>query len=263
MLVKLLKYDIRNILRSVSVFYCIAVVFAVLTRVFFMIEDSLVMNIIAKICSGVTISMMFNIVINNLMGLWRRFRQNFFGDESYVTHTLPVTKSTHYASKFLSALISLFISVAVIGITLFVAYYSKENVDMLKSLLAPVADVYDVSTAGLVTVFLFVLFLEMLNLLQCGYIGTVIGHRMNGGKIGLSVLFSSFVYTASQMVVIVAGLAAGVVDKDIMNLFVTNSAVSIDSIKSIVLISIVAYIVDIIIGYIVSLKLFGKGVNVD
>ncbi len=59
------------------------------------------------------------------------------------------------------------------------------------------------------------------------------------------------------------GLAAGTIDKDIMNLFVTNSAVSIDGIKSIIYISIAAYVADIIIGYVVNLKLFGKGVNVD
>ena len=53
--------------------------------------------------SGTAISMMFSIVINNLMRLWVRFKNNFYGDESYLTHTLPIDKKTLYLSKtFLS-----------------------------------------------------------------------------------------------------------------------------------------------------------------
>ena len=66
MLSKLLKYDLINIFKVLVIFYSIGIFFGLLTRLFFMVDNSLVMDIIAKICSGVTISMIFNILITNI-----------------------------------------------------------------------------------------------------------------------------------------------------------------------------------------------------
>ena len=135
MLRKLLKYDLKNTFKLLSVFYVLAIFFAILTRIFLSIENSFVMDIIGKICSGTTIALMFNILINSIMRAWVRFKQSLYGDESYLTHTLPIDKKTLYNSKILTSLITLFISIAMIALTLFIAYYSKENIVLLKNLL--------------------------------------------------------------------------------------------------------------------------------
>ena len=135
MLRKLLKYDLKNMFKFLSVFYILAIFFAILTRIFLSIENSFVMDIIGKICSGTTIALMFNILINSIMRAWVRFKQSLCGDESYLTHTLPIDKKTLYNSKILTSLITLFISIAMIALTLFIAYYSKENIILLKNLL--------------------------------------------------------------------------------------------------------------------------------
>ena len=127
MLKKLLKYDLEYNYKILVIFYLLAIFFAVFTRICFSIENSFIMNIIGKICSGTTIAMIFNILINNLMRLWVRFKYNFYGDESYLTHTLPIDRKTQYLSKTLASIITLFSSVLVIALTLFIAYYSKEN----------------------------------------------------------------------------------------------------------------------------------------
>ena len=57
-------------------------------------NNSFMMNIVAQICSGTTIGMMVSIIINNIMRLWVRLKNNFYGDESYLPHTLPVEKRT-------------------------------------------------------------------------------------------------------------------------------------------------------------------------
>ena len=48
------------------------------------------------------------ILINNLMRTWVRFRHNLYGDESYLTHTLPVERKTIYLSKFITSIILVF-----------------------------------------------------------------------------------------------------------------------------------------------------------
>ena len=81
MLKKLLKYDLKSIFKFLSVFYILGILSAIITRIFLSINDSFVCEIIGKICSGITISMIANILINNIMRVWVRFRNNLYGDE--------------------------------------------------------------------------------------------------------------------------------------------------------------------------------------
>ena len=67
MLKKLLKYDLERSFKFLLIFYSLALFFALLTRIFFSIENSFIMNIIGEITSGATISMICSILINNLM----------------------------------------------------------------------------------------------------------------------------------------------------------------------------------------------------
>lgn len=263
MLKKLLKYDVKSIFKFLVIFYSLSLFFGLLTRIFFGIENSFLMNIIGQICSGVTISMFFNIVINNLMRMWVRFKQNLYGDESYLTHTLPVEKKTLYLSKIITAVITLFISVVIIALTLFIAYYSKENLEMVKNILLPVADAYDSNIVTIILAFLFILFLEFANALQCGFTGIILGHRMNNAKTGFSVLFGFGCYVISQTLAVLMTFIVALFNKDFMNLFITNEIVNIEMLKVVVYMSMAAYTIILFVGYFVNLKLLKKGVNVD
>ncbi len=263
MLKKLLKYDLKNVYKVLVIFYALSLFFAVLTRVFLSIENSFIMNIIGRVCSGVTISMIFNVLINNILRMWSRFRTNLYSDEGYLTHTLPVTKTQLYASKTVCAIISLFVSFAVIGITFFIAYYSKENIEMVKGVLLPMAKAYNSSIVAILCVFLFILFLQFFNILQCGTLGIILGHRMNSSKIGYSVLFGFVSYLASQNIALLGVFICSLFSKELMNLFITNDIVGIEQIKTILLIAIIIYAVIISIVTVVSAKLFKKGVNLD
>jgi len=245
------------------IFYSLAIFFGVLTRIFFEIENSFIINIIAQICTGVTISMIVNILINNLMRLWVRFKNNFYGDESYLTHTLPIDRKTQYLSKFITSVVSMFTSILVIGITLFIAYYSKENIELLKNILLPIADLYNSSIVYILIAFLFIFFLEIFNILQSGYTGIIIGHKMNNNKTLFSVIFGFVVYMGTQLLVLITLFILALFNKDLMNLFVTNQMINLDMVKMLIYMSIVIYIVDIIICYIVNIKLFKKGVDVE
>ena len=207
--------------------------------------------------------MIFNILINNLMRLWIRFKHNFYGDESYLTHTLPVMKKTLYLSKVLTAIISLFTSILVIGITLFIAYYSKEFIEILKNILLPVANAYNSTVIKIILAFLFVFFLEFANVLQSGYTGIILGHKMNSGKTGFSVLYGFATYIITQIFALLIIFIVALFNQDIMNLFFTNEIINVDMIKVIIYLAIIIYTITLIIGYIINLKLFKKGVNVD
>lgn len=263
MLKKLLKYDLQNIFKFLIIFYSLALFFGILTRIFLSIENSFILNIIGQVCSGITISMFFNILINNLMRLWVRFKNNFYGDESYLTHTLPVDKKTLYLSKTLTALISLFTSVLVIGLTLFIAYYSKENIEILKNILLPIANTYESTIIKILLAFLFIFFLEFANGLQAGYTGIILGHRMNNTKVGFSIIYGFISYIIIQILAVLSIFVVGLFNQDIMNLFVTNEIVNIDMVKIIIYLAIGIYSITLLVSYFINLKLFQKGINVD
>ena len=263
MLKKLLKYDLKSIFKFLIIFYSLSLFFGILTRIFLNIENSFIMNIIGSICSGAAISMMFSIIINNLMRLWVRFKNNLYGDESYLTHTLPIKKSTLYLSKILTALITIFISVIVIALTLFIAYYSKENIQTLKNILLPIADLYGSTVINIILAFLFVFFLEIANLLQAGFTGIILGHKMNNLKTSYSVIFGFCTYMVTQIFALAIIFIVALFNKDLMNLFFTNEIVNIEMIKVIIYLAIFIYTLALIIAYIVNIKLFNKGVNVE
>lgn len=263
MLRKLLKYDLKSIFKVLIIFYILAIFFGLLTRVFFGFENSLILRILGEISQGAAISMMCSTLINNLMRMWVRFKGHFYGDESYLTHTLPIKKSTHYLSKILTTVITLFVSFVFVCMTLFIAYYSKENLLLFKNILLPIAEVYDSTLLGIIVAFVFILFLEFLNILQCGFTGIILGHRQNNAKIGFSVLFGAVAFLFSQAIIIAVLFLIAIFNKDFMNLFVTNNALDLQTIKQMIYISISCYSLVSAFVCFVNVALFKRGVNVD
>lgn len=263
MLKNLLKYDMKFNYKVLIIFYFLSLFFSLTTRIFLSIEDSFIFNIIGSISSGITISMIFNILINNVLRLWVRFKSNFYSDESYLTHTLPVSKKTLYDSKIVSSIISLFISILVIGITLFIAYFSKENLELIKNFLLPLEDIMNSKLIHILLAILFIFFLEIANILQIGYTGIILGHKMNNNKIAFSFLYGFITYILSQTCVLIFLFIIALFNKDFMNLFNTTSVINTDIIKIIIYLSIFIYTVLLVVVYFTNLKLFKKGVNVD
>jgi hypothetical protein len=134
--------------------------------------------------------------------MWVRFKSNLYGDESYLSHTLPVTKCAHYLSKIFTTVITLLVSFLVVGAVLFIMYYSKDSIQMIKGILAPLATLYDSSVVAILIVFIFILFIEFTNVLQCGFTGIILGHRMNNAKVGFSVLYGFISFFVSQTAVL-------------------------------------------------------------
>ncbi len=263
MLRKLLKYDLKSIFKVLIIFYILAMFFGVLTRVFFGFENSLVLKILGEISQGAAISMMCSTLINNIMRIWVRFKAHFYSDEAYLTHTLPIKKETQYLAKILTAVITLFVSFALIFLVLLTAYYSKENLLFFKNLLLPMAQAYDSTILGIIALLVFVLFLEFFNILQCGFTGIVLGHRMNNAKTGFSVLFGSVAFFVSQAIILAVLFLIALFNTEFMNLFVTNTALDIQTIKSMIYVAISCYTLVSVLVCFINIRLFKKGVNVD
>ena len=81
---------------------------------------------------------------------------------------------------------------------------SKENIEIVKNVMLPIATMYDSTVLKIILTFVFIVFLEMLGTLQAGFTGIIVGHRCNNNKTGLSVLFGFIAYMLGQMLVLVS-----------------------------------------------------------
>ena len=118
MLNKLLKYDLKYMIKNMSIFYILALIFSIATRILFSLEQTSIIYIIGQICIGIVFSMTASILVNVIMRSWARFIESVYKDESYLTHTLPVTKKDIYNSKFCQTLIFFIISFIIVIVSL-------------------------------------------------------------------------------------------------------------------------------------------------
>ncbi len=265
MLIRLLKYDLKKMLKFLSVFFFLALFFGLLTRLCGEIGDSLALSIVKGILNGTTISMMCSLMINCFMRSWVLFRSGLYGDESYLTHTLPVKKQTLYASKALTATISVLFSLVAILLVLFVTYWSKDLWTFIKAFLTPVSDYLDIPIFGIFAFLFAVLFLEFFNGLQIGFVGLILGHRFNHSKILMSVIIGFLVYMITQSISLIGMLIVGLLNSDFMKIFSTTDLMSLSPsvVISISLIGAGFYALFGILGFVVNTRLLKRGVNVD
>ena len=263
MLNKLLKYDLKWIYKLLIVFYILALIFSGLVRIFGTIDNSLIFHVVSEICKGAAISMMVSSLINTLMRLWTRFSRNIYKDESYLTHTLPVEKTSIFNSKVLTGIITIFTAMILILVCLFICYYSKETLEALKSLLELAASTYDTTVVNLILLVSLVIFLEIVYALLIGYVGIIIGHKYNKNKMAKSIIISFALYFLFQGLTLALIAIFGLFNPDIMNLINTTDIVNVESIKNVMYIGIIIYIIYSIVLYIVGQKLLKQGVNVE
>lgn len=263
MLNKLLKYDLKYMIKNMSVFYILVVFFAILTRILFSLNESVIVNIISQISVGCMYAMIANILINTMMRSWVRFRDSIYKDESYLTHTLPVTKNDIYNSKFIQTLIFFVFGFIIILVSLFITYYTKERWLMLKELVNSITTGLNMNTALFVIGFIAIVFLEFFNAIQCGFFGIILGYKRNNNKISFSALYGFISYLIAQSIVLLLVFIVGLFDKSIMDLFRSNILLDTNSFKLLLILSIIIYIFVIGLMNILCKRVLNKGVNIE
>ena len=86
---------------------------------------------------------------------------------------------------------------------------------------------------------------------------------MNNLKTLYNVLFVFGVYIVTQIFVLLMMFIVALFNKDLMNLFYTTEIINVGVIKLIIYLAIIIYTLTLVILYIVNVRLFNKGVNVD
>lgn len=262
MVKKLIKYDLLKMLNTLPYFFVATIFFAGLTRLINIWNDIQFMFILGQIFQGTTIALIVNSLVNAFIGiLILSFRFNFYSDESYLTHTLPVSKNQLYLSKFISAVITLLSTVVVIFVSLVIMFYSSETVKFIEEALSLVLTGLNFSPIVLVILVAITVLFQLLTMILIGFASIVKGHSYNNGKVIKSFMWFAIFYVLSSIVSLIGVVIALLVSGNISEIFATT--MKVETFVILIVTALIIYACYVVAFYFIGNKLFNKGVNVD
>jgi len=101
MFAKLLKNDLKKNMRWLWILFVTTIAVAGVNRgCKELAENIAVFKIFAIIFDSVFYALLVNVILHPFLRNFMNFSKSLYGDESYLTHTLPVTKNQIINSKF-------------------------------------------------------------------------------------------------------------------------------------------------------------------
>ena len=261
MISKLMKYDFKWINKILLVYYLVLFILTIIVKAVESVEQSFLLLILDKIVSGLYISCICGLAITCLMRIWDRFSRKFYKDESYLTHTLPVTKNQLFNAIVLTGIISLIIATIVIIASILFTYISKDTIDSIKIMFQSLFDMYG-KTTGIFFIISFVLiiFLETIYFMMSGIFGIVIGYRSNNYKLLKSIIVGLTSYgVLSTVSVVIIWIISKIANFEIASQTLPEPRYA----KVLLITSILIYLVYNLMLYFISKYILNKGVNVD
>ena len=261
MLGKLMKYDLKKMMRVLIYIYVISIALAGITRFINIWSDIQAVFIIGQVFAGLTYSAIAAILVNTFVHILLAFSNGFYKDASYLTHTLPVHKNKLLLSKFLSGLLVILASVAVCALSLIIMFFSNEFFEVLRVSIESVVAGFNMSVGLFLTLIVLLIFLEICAIMSMVFTSIVIANKYNSKRVLKGLLWFALFYFGSIIsTVLVAVLVFGISG----NLAELGASVlSQGAFTTILIIGLVLYAIYAVAFYFICNKLFNKGVNVD
>lgn len=265
MLGKLLKYDLRYVYKVLGAYYLICIASVALGALLNHIEQPpFIIDFAGEFLLNAGFGLSIGLMITAFTRTWVRFRQNLYGDESYLTHTLPISRLQLFASKFICSIIVLLLSFIVVAIVLLL-YLSTINFDFGMFF----ADLFVTIPGASFSLFYAAIVLGLLIIMQsifiimCGFSGIIIGHRFDQAR-GLISAIAGF-----SCYLLVGGLLVGLVclfsafDPELAALFAYGHQPTLPTIMNCAWICTATYAIITATLFAVNVNLLQRGVNVE
>ncbi len=279
MLAKLIKYDLKFILKSVSIYIVILLICAILFNLTAYDSTCEIINDIpvcteAPIFLQITHTVFWNAIFAVIIGLflnamirtWARFKVNFYHDEAYLTHTLPVSRQTLWVAKFLSAVTVTIVVIAAVALSFLILQLTPSGKNFVQScgIGVPGADpLYYV-------VFILTVFTQILYGILCGFTGIIIGNRTKARNNLRALLCGAGVYLLGVLIMLGCFLIWSTFDDGIHAMLFTGmtsqSAMVLSGegfINKALTGAGIVYTLMITALYFIDQKLLSRGVDVD
>lgn len=267
MLKSLVKYNLRFVFRQgLGILALAEIIAAVVAAIFRNSTEVPIIEFIYQFAKNSTFGIAVGMVINVLMRIWFCLRVKTYGDESYLTHTLPVKKSQIYLAHFLSAILSLVFAGMTALIGMATAYDLIGNEEKVRGILNFLAESTDSPVFMVILMLLVLMFMEFMVLVSVGFFTSIMGKNRKDGKVshlraGLAGILG---YGISQGLIVLMIFVMGLGNAEIMSMFTAEPAtISAGTFKMLMSGMLVVYAMETSAFYMINVKLLEKGVNVD
>ena len=261
MLIKLLKNDLKKNMRWLWILFVSAIVVAGVTRSCKELGQNLAFfKVLGIFFDAIFYSLLVNVLIQPFLRSFLNFTKSMFGDESYLTHTLPVTKNQIITSKFLTAIIEMLLGFVSVIISLLIVFASPTFFSTLKLLLSTLI-VGEFSVGGVLVLFVLLVIVEFLMFISIIFFSIVQAYKAKEKRV-----LKSFLYTALMSFCAITVLSITMLIVLAINGVELTSAtmmLSKTAFMSIIITGIVVYTIATILFFFLTKYELNKGVNVD
>ena len=217
-------------------------------------------NILGIFFDSVFYALAVNALLQPFLRNFLNFKNSFYSDESYLTHTLPVTKNQLLNSKYLTALTEMLCGFACLIISILIMFISPTFFDTIGFLLSSVLT-GSFSVGLTLTLFIVLVIVEFLMFLSIIFFGIVMGYKSKDHRILKSFLITAAMSFASLTVLAIFMIIVLLIND--VSLSSKTLVLSNTAFMSVILTGIIVYSAITILFYFLTKHEFNKGVNVD
>lgn len=261
MLAKLMKYDLKSLLKGVLPIYLIGIVLAIVSRLFDVLVDHLsFLSITAGFMLFFFILAMIAIPFFTLGIVVMKYYNTMVKDEAYLTHTLPVKKSTLVLSKIIDGFILMVISTIVIILCIAIRLFMIDGVfTALKEVWLSSVEVLGLSFWIIIIV---AFFLGFISFFTCVFAAISFGQKHNNNKFIMSFVYYIAIYYINQIVSVVLLIVPVYLNKSWWNTL-NSENVSIEFINGYLLVALVISLVMSAVYYFITVNNMTKKLNLE
>ena len=261
MLIKLLKNDLKKNMRWLWILFVSAIVIAGLTRGCKELGHNLsFFKVLSIFFDAIFYSLLVNVLIQPFLRSFLNFTKSMYGDESYLTHTLPVTKNQIITSKFLTAVIEMILGFVSVISSILIVFASPTFFTTLKLLLSTLI-VGEFSVASVIILFVLLVIVEFLMFISIIYFSIVKAYQSKEKRVLKSFLYTALISFCSITVLSIAMLIVLAINK--VEFTGATMILTKTAFMSIILTGIVVYTIVTILFFFLTKFELNKGVNVD
>lgn len=261
MLGKLLKYDLKKNMRWLWILFVSPLVLAGASRGFAELGKNIAFfKVVGIFFDSVFYALLANVLIHPFLRSFLNFTKSIYGDESYLTHTLPVTKSQIINSKFITAFVEMVLGFVSIVLSLLIRFASPAFFKTLKLLLSTLI-VGNISLFAVLSLVVVLILVEFLMYIAIIFFSIIVAYRAKDKK-----ALKAFLLTALMAFIAITVLAIIMAIVLLINGIELSAATLTFSAKMfncMVLTGIIVYSLVIVLFYFLAKREFNKGVNVD
>ena len=218
MLSKLLKYDFKNLYKTLLPIYLITVVITILTVILNNLSDT--SNLFSTL-NGLMILSYVVILMVLMVGTFflsiRDFYLDFATERGYLINTLPVKKSTIITSKFITGVTTMITSFVVMFISILILVIGNGE---WSSFANGIADIFkNIPTDGVVMLILMsvLMIVAYISGLAVCFLSIALGQLKNTNKLGFSFLAYIILYIIYEMYFTFSLTFIGTISSDFIN----------------------------------------------